>query len=327
MTAVTYALPAPGFIGLASRSTWQPAAIVVAVVLAAWYLHAVRGVRVAHGSWPARRTALFFAGLALFLWTTCGWLEVYRSSLFWAWTVQILTLMLIVPLVILAGHPLQLARIRSGRTGWVDRFLRSSLGKFLASPLVGPALVPLLSAVLFFGPLPSWAVQASPVAWVTQLVVLALGGLIVLPLVGPDESPSSLAVGLSLAIGSFELVLDAVPGIALRLHTSLVSSYFDHRTVRPWSPSALHDQQLAGATLWCVAELIDLPFLLLVFRRWLRADARDAAEVDAVLEAERAARGGLDPSDRSPTVQDDAADAPWWLTDPAMQRRYRDGMP
>ena len=47
--------------------------------------------------------------------------------------------------------------------------------------------------------------------------------------------------------------------------------------------------------LWCVAELIDLPFLLLVFRRWLRADARDAAQVDAVLEAERAlARGRVD---------------------------------
>ncbi len=52
--------------------------------------------------------------------------------------------------------------------------------------------------------------------------------------------------------------------------------------------------------LWCIAELIDLPFLLLVYRRWLRADARDAAAVDAVLEAERAARHSLAPDDPPP---------------------------
>ncbi|MDP9091860.1 MAG: cytochrome c oxidase assembly protein [Actinomycetota bacterium] len=320
-----HALPSPAFAGVVSRTTWQPGAVIVTVVLGGWYLHAVRRFRIGGGTWPARRSATFIAGLALFAWTTCGWLEVYRTSLFWAWTAQILALMLIVPLVILAGQPLQLSRLRSGKTGWVDRFLRSTPGKFLANPLVGPALVPLLSVALFFGPLPSWAVQAAPVAWVTQVVVLAIGGLIVLPLVGPDESPSSLAVGLGLAIGSLELVLDAVPGVALRLHTTLVSTYFAHRATHPWSPAALHDQQIAGATLWCVAEVIDLPFLLLVFRRWLRADARDAAEVDAVLEAERAARTGLGQSDPGQSAPDDRADAPWWLTDPAMQRRYRDG--
>ena len=106
-----------------------------------------------------------------------------------------------------------------------------------------------------------------------------------------DGPRSSLAVGLSLAIGSFELVLDAVPGIALRLHSTLSTTYFDHRASHTWSPAALHDQQTAGSVLWCVAELLDLPFLVIVFRQWLTADARDAAEVDAVLEAERVARG------------------------------------
>jgi putative membrane protein len=174
---------------------------------------------------------------------------------------------------------------------------------------------------LFFGPLPAWAIRWAPVGWVLQLVVLGIGGLIVLPLIGLDEEPSSLAVGLSLAIGSFELVLDAIPGIALRLQTHLATSYFDYRHQHSWSPSALHDQQFAGAVLWCAAEVIDLPFLLLVFRRWIRADARDAAQVDAVLEAERAARASLAPE---PQPGDEGpADAPWWLSDPAMQRRLR----
>jgi cytochrome c oxidase assembly factor CtaG len=181
--------------------------------------------------------------------------------------------------------------------------------------LVGPALVPLLSVVLFFGPLPRWAIDVPALGWIEQLVLVVIGALIVLPLVGAGRSRSSLAVGLSLAIGSFELVLDAVPGLALRLHKTLSTSYFDARVNHAWSPSPLHDQQIAGAVLWAVAELLDLPFLLLVFRQWLRADAKDAAEIDAVLEAERAARG--DPSD------DETRDAPWWLSDPAMQKRLQ----
>jgi hypothetical protein len=69
-----------------------------------------------------------------------------------------------------------------------------------------------------------------------------------------------------------------------------------------------------------VAELIDLPFLFLVYLRWLRADERDAAEIDTVLEAERIARGtGINENDtgQGPT------DAPWWLNDPALRDRYR----
>jgi cytochrome c oxidase assembly factor CtaG len=79
----------------------------------------------------------------------------------------------------------------------------------------------------------------------------------------------------------------------------------------------MHDQRIAGAVLWCVAEVIDVPFLVIVFRRWQRADARDAARVDAVLEAERSARRALAPDAES------ERDAPWWLTDPAMRERMR----
>lgn len=329
------ALPDPALGGLLAHWSWQPPAIVVTVALGIWYAVALRRVRSSGAHWPAGRTAVFGLGLALFVWTTCGWPERYRSALFWVWTLQTLLLLLIVPLVVLAGGPLQLARLRRGvrgahtgrqSRGIVDRFLGSATGRFLANPLVGPALVPVLSYLLFFGPLPSWAVQWPALGWIVQLAVAAVGCLIVLPLVGPDEALSSLAVGLSLAIGSFELVLDAVPGIALRLHSSLVTGYFHHRSAHPWTPAALHDQQIAGAILWCVAEVIDLPFLLLVFRRWLRADARDAAQIDAVLEAERVARGGGAFETEEPPADGPAAhgvsDAPWWLSDPAMQRRY-----
>lgn len=326
-----HALPSPGPADLATQWAVQPLAILAAVVLAAWYVRSVRRLgtsgigRVAGGGqWPVRRSALYGGGLALLLWTTCGFPQAYASSLYWVWTTQTLTLFLLVPFVILSGQPLQLERRHSGRDGLVDRFLRSRLGRFLSNPLVGPALVPLLSGVLFFGPVPAWAVATPVFGWVLQLLLVAVGALILLPLIGLDDEPSSLAVGLTLAIGSLELVLDAIPGIALRLHSSLVTSYFDHRLVHSWSPSPLHDQQIAGAILWCVSEVIDLPFLLIVFRRWVRADARDAAVIDAVLEAERLARSGLhEPGDETGDAAASQADVPWWLTDPTMKNRLR----
>jgi cytochrome c oxidase assembly factor CtaG len=322
---MTRSLPAPELSGLLTQWSWQPVALLAVAALGFWYARAVRKLTAAGRHWPAGRSVLFGLGLALFLWTTSGFLQTYLPALFWVWTTQTLILLLIVPLLLLFGQPLQLARLRSGHAGLVHRLLRSRAGRFLANPLVGPALVPLLSAVLFFGPLPAWVVQAPPLGWLLHLLLVAVGALVVLPLVDADADPSSLAVGLALAIGSFELVLDAIPGIALRLHATLVTSYFAHRTQYSWSPGDLHDQQIAGAVLWCVAELIDLPFLLLVFRRWLRADARDAAAADAILDAERTARGALPDSDVPGGVAagDEAADAPWWLSDPTMQQRLR----
>lgn len=300
----------------------QPLLIVIAVALVAAYAAGLRRVRRSGATFPRGRIATFALGLLLLIWTGCGFPAAYQDSLFWIWTARALVLWLLVPIVVLGGHPVQLAR--TGRAGpRIDRVLRSRPARIVANPLVGPALVPVLSAVLFFGPVAGWAIAATPVGWLLDAVLLVVGALMVLPLVGLDEEAGSLAVGLSLALGSFELVLDALPGIVLRLHTTLATSWFGHRAVRPWSPVPLHDQQVAGAILWCVAEVIDLPFLLLVYRRWLRADARDAARVDAVLEAERAARRAMAPA---PAADANAAverDAPWWESDPAMRERLR----
>jgi cytochrome c oxidase assembly factor CtaG len=311
---VSTALPAPTFAGLVTEWTWQPVALALAVALAVWYARGVHRLRQSGNVWPRGRVVLFGTGLAAFVWVTCGFAGAYLDSLFWVWTSQQLALLLVVPYLIMAGQPLQLA----GTAG--RRMLRTRFVRVLGNPLIGPALVPLVSVALFFGPVPGWSIEARPFGWFEQVVVLVVGALIVLPLVVADPTRTSLAVGISLAIGMIELVLDAVPGIALRLHKTVSTSYFDFRAASDWAPGPVHDQQIGGAILWCVAELLDLPFLVLVFVLWLKADERDAAEVDAVLDAERIARG-----EHEPTVEGEAGptDAPWWLTDPAMRERMQ----
>jgi cytochrome c oxidase assembly factor CtaG len=308
---VVTALARPAPSGVLTQWTPQPVAIAVAILLAVIYGVGLRRVRRTRVQWPAWRVAVFALGLVSLVWASCGFLQVYARSLYWVWTTQTLVLWLVVPILVLLGHPVQLARAVGPGADVVRRFLASRVCRTVGNPLVGPALVPLLSGVLFFGPVPEWTARSAVFGWFLQLTLLAVGALMVLPLAGLDDDASSLAVGLSLAIGSFELVLDALPGVVLRLRDTLGTNWFHFRDMHSWTPNALHDQRVAGAILWCVAEIIDLPYLALVFRRWTRADARDAAQVDAVLEAERAAQG----------VE---SDAPWWLSDPAMRERLRD---
>lgn len=315
-------LPAPSVQDLFSQWSLQPVALVAAAIAAVWYAHLVTKT----AAWPKRRTATFAIGILVFVWATSGYPEVYVSSLFWMWTAQLLGLLLIVPILLMAGQPIDLARRNRGDRAFAVRFIGSGTGRMFTNPLVGPILIPVLSVLLFFGPLPGWAISHQPISWVLQVVVTVVGALIVLPLVGVGDDSTSMAVALVLVIGIFELLLDAVPGIVLRLSTHPVTNFFDFRTPHPWVPPALRDQQIGGATLWAVAELIDLPFLVLVYVRWVRADARDAAQIDTVLEAERIARGhdGDSPAEDSPgAVAAGPSDTPWWLSDPMMQRRFR----
>jgi cytochrome c oxidase assembly factor CtaG len=53
-----------------------------------------------------------------------------------------------------------------------------------------------------------------------------------------------------------------------------------------WWPNPLHDQHLAGDLLWFIAEIADVPILILLFVRWSRLDRRDAKKMDALSDDE-----------------------------------------
>ena len=84
-----------------------------------------------------------------------------------------------------------------------------------------------------------------------------------------------------------------------------------------FSPVAIDDQHIAGGILWVVAEVLDLPFLILAASRWIKADARDAARIDAELDARQHWAPDGEP------VEAPAVDRPWWLDDPNLPDRFR----
>jgi putative copper resistance protein D len=233
----------------------------------------------------------------------------------WVWTAQQLVLLLVVPAVVLSAQPLALARAVGGDRVWPLRLLASRPGRVLAHPALSLLYVPLLAGLLFFWGLGDWSLRSALGGELLHLLLLAAGALVALPLVDAEDGRTSLAVGAAVAIATIELLVDAVPGIVLRLQTHLQVPAF--ATGRPaWAPGALADQQTAGAILWTVAELLDLPFLVLAVRQWIRLDRREAQRIDADLD--RAAPASSDGS--APTLG-----RPWWLEDPELRDRYGTG--
>lgn len=290
--------PAPTLGGALTAWTPDAGGLLLAGGLAVGYALGSR-----HDRRPAR-TACWAGGLGVLLLASCGWTGAYAHTLLWAFTLQVVVLLLVVPVLLAYGRPLEL--LPDG----VHRVLAR-----LADPLVGPLLVPVLLAVVFFTPVLRWSLADPAVLAALQLTLVATGLLLAVGVVGDEEGPAtSLAVGAAVAVGFGELLLDAIPGIVLRLRTHVLDAGYWQGLHRPYGGTQLIDQQHAGAVLWFVAEAVDLPFLVILVRRWIRTDEREAARVDAALDAEYAAR----PVSPVEVADPDAPELvrPWWETDP-----------
>jgi len=294
------------------RPDWLSAGVLVAATVA--YVLARRRLRGQRRTWPWPRDAGFALGVLLAGWVTCGFLQARGSQLMWVWMSQILLLLLVVPVVLVTAQPLALARTAYGSGNGMARLLRSRPVRVLGHPALTLLYVPLVTGLLVFGGLGNLTVRSAPAGWALHVVLLGIGAAIALPLLDVDDRRTSLAVGAAVALSTVELLIDAIPGIVLRLETHLeVAAFGLHRPT--WSPSWLPDQQTAGAILWTVAELLDLPFLVLAIRQWIRVERREAVRIDAELD-----RAAIASPDGGGEVT--ATSRPWWLDDPSLRGRY-----
>ncbi len=195
----------------------------------------------AHG-WALAGRPHGLPGLGSVLLATAGWIGSYAHVLLWAYTLQVIVLLLVAPLFLLLGRPGQLLSAawlagdggqRRGGRGW--RWLRP-----VTSSVVGPALVPVVLGVTS---LLGWSLRHQPVYLALHVLLLAVGLLIAAPLAGADAATTSLSVAAVTFVGFLELLLDAVPGMVLRLKTQLLAPGWFVGVHRPWGPTPLGDQR------------------------------------------------------------------------------------
>ncbi|MEV7321735.1 cytochrome c oxidase assembly protein [Streptomyces sp. NPDC093970] len=317
-------------------TSWQldVPALLLLLVLAGLYGWGVLRVRARGGSWSPVRTAAFAGlGLGALVVATMSALAVYDHALFWPAAVQNILLDLVAPLGLALGDPLRLAaralpgpgaaRLRRAMTGRVVRLL--------TFPLVSTALVLGTELTVYFTPYFGTALR---VGWLHELMylhLLAAGCLFVVPvLTGEEALPAWCTHPVRAALVFLDGVIDAVPGVVVMTHGTLIAGawYLHHHP--SWSPDVRQDQQIGGGAMLGIAELVALPFLLVILFQWARAERVQTAELDRHLDRQQAAAAaaapvsavpvaGLaqsGPSGRSvPSVPSDGRMLPWWETE------------
>ncbi|MFB9653498.1 cytochrome c oxidase assembly protein [Pseudarthrobacter oxydans] len=275
-------------------TSWTPTwpALVLLTTAAMLYARGLRAALQRRIRWPWRRTLTFALGLGSFAVLSFGFTGVYSHDLRWVFTLKITSYLFIVPLLVTAGKPLTLARETLGPAGTarLDRFLAHPVMRVLSNTVVA-ALLGLGIFTLFLTPL-FHPLRTDPF-WDMALTVLVplTGMLMVVPII---EDASSKAVSALIVVEFIyvfiELVADAVPGIMMRVSPQILDGAMQGLTGHPgWLPGPLRDQQLAGDLLWFLAEIVDVPLIILMFVRFARSDRNEARSYDSLTDEQHEA--------------------------------------
>jgi cytochrome c oxidase assembly factor CtaG len=112
------------------------------------------------------------------------------------------------------------------------------------------------------------------------VIVPIVGVVLVLPMAALSAVHTGLFITIEFLLAFVELLIDSVPGILLRLNDSVVDAAATTTSSLGWWPNPLHDQHLAGDMLWFIAEVADVPVLVILLLRWMRSDRREATQYD-----------------------------------------------
>ncbi|MFF2502227.1 cytochrome c oxidase assembly protein [Streptomyces sp. NPDC058067] len=298
-------------------SAWQtdlPALLLVAL-LGALYCWGVLRLRRRGEHWPTARAAAFaLLGLGTLIVATMSALAVYDHVLFWPAAVQNILLDLVAPLGLALGDPLGLAlrALPERGAGRVQRVVTGRLMRLFTFPLVSTALVLVTELTVYFTPYFETALRVDWLHDVMYLHLLLAGCLFVVPVLTREEVlPAWCTHPVRAALVFLDGVIDAVPGIVVMTHGTLIAGSWYLHHAPSWSPDVQRDQQLGGGAMISIAELVALPFLLAILAQWARTERAETVALDRRLEAE------LVPA--APAVEGAGEEAdrvrPWWETE------------
>lgn len=306
-------------------SSWEPdlPALLLVVLLGVPYGWGVLRLRRRGERWPVPRLAAFaLLGLGALVVATMSALAVYDHALFWPAAIQNVLLDLVAPLGLALGDPLWLAvrALPERAAGRVRRAMTGRLIRLLTFPLVSTALVLTTELTVYFTPYFETALREG---WLHELMYLHLllaGCLFVVPVLTREAAlPKWCGHPVRAALVFVDGIIDAVPGIVVMTHGTLIAGAWYLHHAPSWAPDVRHDQQLGGGAMIGVAELVALPFLLAILVQWARTERAETVALDRRLEAELVpATPATGPAQGPDLVR------PWWETENSeVARRVR----
>ncbi|GAB3918030.1 hypothetical protein GCM10011575_42510 [Microlunatus endophyticus] len=231
-----------------SSWSWRPGWIVVAVLLAAGYALALwwcrRAGRQSVGLAPA---ITFFSALLLLVLTVCSAFDTYSMALFWVHMIEHLLLIMVVPALLVLGHPLTLLRnaigakaVDRGMSVWPVAVLTHPLVGFVvyAAALVGTHLTHFMDLMAVH----PWMMGAERVLYVVA------GYLFLLPLLGNEPIRWRVPLMARLLLILVAMGPDTIVGIVLMQSNDPFPVML---AMRPsWAPSPAQDVLTGGGIMW-----------------------------------------------------------------------------
>jgi putative copper resistance protein D len=233
--------------------TWQarPGWLVACGVLLVGYLWAVaRGHRHGGTVGPVRIIS-FVLGVLLLAVTLCSAIDAYAMSLFWMHMIEHLTLISVVPVLLVLGHPLTALR-DAGGPRWrarVDSVLRSGPVSWSTHPLVGLTFYGVVVFYTHLTPFMDKMAANSSLMTLEQVLYVGSGCWLMLGAIGDEPLRWRTPYLLRIVLLVMAMVPDTLVGIVL-LQTER-DPFPTYMAMRPaWAPNAMHDLDVGGSLMW-----------------------------------------------------------------------------
>jgi cytochrome c oxidase assembly factor CtaG len=253
------------------------------------YLVGVLRVRRDHPArpWPWLRTLAFLAGLATIVLATQSSIGAYDDVLFSVHMIQHLMLIMIAPVLLVAGRPVMLLlhASRNPVHRWTMQLVRSRVVTALTCPpvaaliygatIVGTHLTSFMNVVLLH----------QNVHDAEHLLYLVAGYLYFLPVLGSEPIKWKMSFPTRFVLLALSMPFDTFVGVVLLETDHEPFSAYAH-TGRTWGPSLLSDLHLGGAIMWVGGDGIMFFLVVCVFMVFLR-DRRAHATMGDWLENAR----------------------------------------
>jgi len=272
--------------------SFEPLIVLPLVAAAVGWVAATRRVNAAHPANPVPRirTVAFLGGLVAIAFALQSGIERYDTALFSIHMVQhVLLILVAAPLIALAAPITLLLRVSRPETR------RRRILPVLHSRAVRAVSHPVVAWVLFVAVM--WGTHFSPFfdvalenPWVHDLEHVMYLGVALLfwwPAVALDPSPwrmphpvRGLYVFLQMPQNTFLAVVILYAAAPLYPHYATLN--------RPWGPSALVDQQVAGGVMWLAGDLLFIAAIGAIVYGWMRFEEKRTARVDRQSAAELA---------------------------------------
>jgi putative copper resistance protein D len=204
--------------------------------------------------------------------------------------VQHLLLTLVAAPLLALGGPVTLAlRASSGRVRrrWILPVLHSRVLRILAFPVV--------AWVLFAGVM--WGTHFSPLfdlalenRWIHDLEhVLYLGSALLFwwPAVGVDPAPWRLAHPVRILYVLLQMPQNTFLAVVILNASAPLYPHYAS-LVRPWGPTPLADQQIAGGIMWLGGDVLFIAAVAAILAGWMRHEERDNPRSERRADLERA---------------------------------------